>query len=455
MQLQSPTLQKNYLRTILAIAMPMMLTQIINSLSGFLGNIMLAHLGHDVLAASALLSSTQMMVTLVFMSLLFSMGVMVAQANGRGDTTEIGNLVQQGWLLGLLLSIGTILIYWFIEPILILFGQDPHLAHLVVPYFHWALIGMPILMINVTSSQLCFATGKQIMMTNIMLVQAVVITISSYVLIFGKLGLPALGIEGLGIAFDIAMITQFILVWGCFASLHSFKKYHLFKTHLRDNWAHLKKLFIIGWPISVQVSSELTAYSFITYMIGWLGVIPLAAGQIVNQFSLLLIIPAFGFSSAAAMLIGRAVGAKNYADVKAAANWNIVLSLVIVLALGIPLIIFIVPLTQLFVNTAQTNYQITLELVKPVMIIGVLAIFFDTIRNTLTGVLRGLYDTQITMIVAILALWIIRMPLAYLFGFVWHGGIIGIAWSGVIGVAIGAGLLWVRWRKKLRTFTAS
>ncbi|MSP53132.1 MAG: MATE family efflux transporter [Gammaproteobacteria bacterium] len=445
-------MQKNYLRTILAIAMPMMLTQIINSLSGFLGNIMLAHLGHDVLAASALLSSTQMMVTLVFMSLLFSMGVMVSRANGRGDTTEIGNLVQQGWLLGLLLSIGAILIYWFIEPILILFGQDPHLAHLVVPYFHWALIGMPILMINIPSSQLCFATGKQIMMANIMLVQAVVITISSYVLIFGKLGLPALGIEGLGIAFDIAMITQFILVWSCFASLHNFKKYHLFKTHLRNNWIHLKQLFVIGWPISVQVSSELTAYSFITYMIGWLGVIPLAAGQIVNQFMLLLLIPSFGFSSAAAMLIGRAVGAKDYADVKTAADWNMLLSLGIVVILGIPLIIFTVPLTHLFITATQPHYLAILALLKPVIIIGVLGIFFDTIRNTLTGVLRGLYDTRITMIVAILSLWIIRMPLAYLFGFVWHGGIIGIAWSGVIGVAIGAGLLWLRWQKKLRTF---
>jgi MATE family multidrug resistance protein len=446
-------MQKHYLRTILAIAMPMMLTQIINSLSGFLGNIMLAHLGHDVLAASALLSSTQMMVTLVFMSLLFSMGVMVAQANGRGDTTEIGNLVQQGWLLGLLLSIGTILIYWFIEPILILFGQDPHLAHLVVPYFHWALLGMPILMINVTSSQLCFATGKQIMMTNIMLVQAVVITFSSYVLIFGKLGLPAFGIEGLGIAFDIAMVTQFILVWGCFASLHSFKKYHLFKTHLRNNWAHLKQLFIIGWPISVQVSSELIAYSFITYMTGWLGIIPLAAGQIVNQFALLLLIPSFGFSASAAMLIGRAVGSKNYTEVKAACNWNIGLSLGVVILLGIPLIIFTVPLTHLFITPEQANYLATLELVKPVIMIGLLSIFFDTIRNTFTGALRGLYDTRITMFVAILALWIIRMPLAYLFGFVWHGGIIGIAWSGVVGVAIGAALLWYRWRKKLRTFT--
>ena len=446
-------MQKNYLRTTLAIAMPMMLTQIINSLSGFLGNIMLSHLGHDVLAASALLSATQMMVTLVFMSLLFSMGVMVAQANGRGDTTEIGNLIQQGWLLALFLSLGALLIYWFIEPILILFGQDPHLAHLVVPYFHWAMIGMPVLMLNVVSSQLCYATGKQIMMTNIMIIQAIVITISSYVLIFGKFGIPALGIAGLGIAFDIAMITQFILVWASFASLHHFKQYHIFKTHLRNNWAHLKQLFKIGWPISIQVSSELIAYSFITYMVGWLGTIPLAVTQISNQFALLLIIPAFGFSQAAAMLIGRAVGSKNYGDVKAAADWNIWLSLAVVLILGIPLIIFTVPLVHLFVTPAQATYLPILDLVRPVIIIGVLAIFFDTIRNTLTGALRGLYDTRITMVVAILSLWIIRMPLAYLFGFVWHGGVIGIAWSGVIAVAIGAGLLWLRWRKKLHAFT--
>ncbi len=131
---------------------------------------------------------------------------------------------------------------------------------------------------------------------------------------------------------------------------------------------------------------------------------------------------------------------------------NIMLVQAVVVILGIPLIIFIVPLAHLFITATQPNYLAILELVKPVILIGVLSIFFDTIRNTFTDALRGLYDTRITMLVAILSLWIIRIPLAYLFGFVWHGGIIGIAWSGVIGVAIGAGLLWLRWRNKLHNF---
>jgi multidrug resistance protein, MATE family len=443
---------KNYLRSTLAIALPMMFTQIIGALSGFLGNIMLAHLGHDVLAASALLSSTQMMVNLVFMSLLFSTGVMIGQAKGRGDTTEIGNLVQQSWLLGLLLSIGAILIYWFIEPILIFFGQDPHLAHLVVPYFHITMLGTPLLMLCVTSSQLCYAIGKQIMITNIMSIQAVIMTATAYIFIFGKFGIPALGIAGLGVAFDLAMLTQLSLIWGAFASLHAFKHYHLFKTHLRNNWLHLRQLFKIGWPISVQMSSELIAYSFVTYMIGWLGIIPLAAGQIANQFALLLIIPAFGFSSAASMLIGRSAGAKNFADIRAYGEWNIWFALGVVVFLGCLLILFMTSMVHLFITPQQVNYTAISTLVRPVIIIGLLAIFFDTIRNTLTGALRGLFDTRMPMFVAILSLWIIRMPLAYLFGFKWHWGIIGIAWSGVVGVAIGALLLWLRWQKKLRSF---
>lgn len=446
-------MQKNYWHTTLAIALPLMLTQTINCLSGFLGSIMLSHLGHDVLAASALLSATQMMVTLVFMSLLFSMGVMVAQANGRGETTEVGNLLQQGWLLGLLLSIGALLVYWFVDPILRFFGQDPHLTRLIIPYFHWAMIGMPILMLNISSSQMCFAINKQLFMMTIMGIQAAVMTLSAYILIFGKFGAPALGIAGLGIAFDLAMFTQFILMSASFAFLQTFKRYHLFQTHLRNNGAHLKQLLKLGWPISVQVSNELIAYSFITYMVGWLGRVPLAVNQIVNQFTLLLLIPSFGFSSAAAILISRAVGSKNYTDIKTTGNANIWLSLGMVLLLGIPLIIFTTPLIYLFVIPTQAHYLPILELVKPVIVISVLALFFDTLRNTLTGALRGLYDTRMTMFIAILSLWIIRMPLAYLFGFYWHAGIVGIAWSEVIGTAVGAVLLWFRWHKKLQLFT--
>jgi MATE family multidrug resistance protein len=427
----------------------MILTQIITSFSGFISNIMLAHLGHDVLAASALLSSTQIMITLTFISIFFSLGVMIARAKGRGDTTEVGNLMQQSWILALILSLGALLIYWFIYPILMLFGQDPYLASLVVPYFHWAMLGMPILMLNVTCSQLCFATGKQVLITGVMGIQATVLVLSADIFIFGKLGMPAMGIAGFGVAFDIATLTQFILVTLALLKFDEFQHYHLFRVHMRDGWAHLKQLFAIGWPISIQMTGELMSFSFITYMVGWLGAVPLAASQITTQFMFLLIIPAFGFGSAAAILVGRSAGTKDYVAVKAAGYLNLLMSLTVVVVLGSLLIGFDTMLAHWFITPGQKNYTSTINLVKPLFIFGVIALMFDTVRNTLTGALRGLIDTRVPMYVGLLSLWVIRIPLAYLFGFIWHGGVIGIAWSSMLAMMVGGLLIYWRWRYKL------
>lgn len=173
------------------------------------------------------------------------------------------------------------------------------------------------------------------------------------------------------------------------------------------------------------MTSELVSYSFITYMVGWLGAIPLGASQITTQFMLLLVIPAFGFGSAAAILVGRAAGTKDYIAVKSAGYINLVLSLAVVVVLGCLMITFMTQLTHWFIKPEQANYAVTLDIVKPLFLLGVITLFFDTLRNTLTGALRGLFDTRFAMYVGLLSLWVIRMPLAYLFGFVWHGGVIG------------------------------
>lgn len=442
--------KKNYFLTTLTIALPLTMTQILNSLSGFIGNVMLSHLGHDVLAASALLSSTQMMVTLIFASPFFSLGVMIARASSRGDTKEVGNLMQQSWIFALLLSLGPVFIYWKIYPILLFFGQDPHLAVLVVPYFHWAMIGMPLMMLNVTCSQLCFSTGRQVIMTIIMAAQVFVLITTAYIFIFGHLGFASRGVAGLGIAFDCAAMTQFILVTHVLMHLHEFKHFHLFKLHMRNGWAHLKQMVVVGWPITVQVTGEFLSYSFVTYMVGWLGRVPLAASQITSQFIMLMVIPAFGFSSAASILIGRAMGSKQYHEIEKIGHASLVMSLSVIVGLSMLILLFQHQLIHWFILPDQANYEATVSLVKPLFLIGLGAVFFDTIRNTLTGALRGLFDSRMAMLVALLSLWGIRIPLSYLLGFYGHLGVIGVSCSGLIAFFIGSLLLLRHWRRKIK-----
>src|SRR6185312_238067 len=106
-------------KRIIALAIPMAGTQFIHIASVFLCMNMLAHLGHQVLAASALISATQMSIMVTGMSILFALSFLVGHAYGAQEYVKIGNFVQQGWILSLLISLPIMLIFWHIGALLI------------------------------------------------------------------------------------------------------------------------------------------------------------------------------------------------------------------------------------------------------------------------------------------------------------------------------------------------
>jgi MATE family multidrug resistance protein len=130
-------------KRIFSLALPMAGSQFINVASGFLCMAMLAALGHEVLAASALIFSTQLSIMVSSMSILFSLSVLVGHSYGAKDYATIGNYVQQGWTLAILISIPIMLLFWNIDAVLLFFGQSKEIANIVRSYFHafvWAII---------------------------------------------------------------------------------------------------------------------------------------------------------------------------------------------------------------------------------------------------------------------------------------------------------------------------
>lgn len=123
-------------KKILTLALPMAGSQLINVASGFLCMTMLATLGHEVLAASALIFSTQLSIMVTGMSILFSLGVLIGHAYGAKSYADIGTFLQQGWTLALIISMPAMLLCWYIEPILIFFDQSQTIAHILQTYFH-------------------------------------------------------------------------------------------------------------------------------------------------------------------------------------------------------------------------------------------------------------------------------------------------------------------------------
>lgn len=440
----------SHFKRTLAVATPLILSQFIYTLSGFLGMLMLAGLGHDVLAASGLLFSTELMIRVVVLSPLFSLSVIVAQSVGRNALKEIGNLVQQAWWLAAIIAILMIALYHTVPFILQWFGQDPQLVSLITPYFKVAIFGLPALVINACNSMVLNGIGKQKMNALFTVLQVIVTLLTGYLFIYGHAGLPTMGVAGWGIAFACGMWAQLIATCTYFLTHHTFKQYHLLKKHSRNGWQHLKQIMQIGWPMVIQTGGELLSFSFITYMVGWLGIIPLAASQVVMQYLMLMLIPAFGLSMAGGVLVGRNMGAKNYTEAFAFGRSSVILSFIMMLIIGTLLLLFSNQLAHFYIKNSGEHYDNLLHIIRILFVISVIAQVFDTLRNTLTGVLRGTLDTKIPMWVGLITIWLVRVPLAYLFGFILHWGVYGISLSAVPAMFIGAYLLWNRWQAKMR-----
>jgi len=432
------------------LALAMSLSRLLNTITGFIGILMISHLGMDSLAASALMSSTQITLIVIAMSLLFPVGVMSARSFGAEKFEQIGVILQQGLIIATILSIPLMLIMWNIKPILLLFGQTISLASIDQSYFTMYLLLVPAVLWVICMQQALLSIQKQMFVLFMSIFALVVSVVSGYVLIYGWGKIPAMGVPGLGLSYSIQVWLSFIIYTAYCYFNPSLKKYGLLRWHVGRHWDLMKKILSIGWPICLQTSSDLIAFSFTVMMVGWLGITELAAQQISMQFFILLVVPIFAIAQSSGILIGQARGTKNIIDMKRYGN----MSLYIGLGFGvIVMLIFILlphQLIHLYENSSSSQTAALEHLAVVVLILTGLRLLLDAANEIYVGSLRGLYDTKFPMIVLILLTWFVGIPLAYLFGFIFHWGLIGMTCSGILGMLISFVVLHLRWKQQCR-----
>ncbi len=436
-----------YIKRILTLAVPIAAARLLTMASTFVGMLMLARLGPKVLAASALITATQVTIFILGASILFATSVVIGQLYGADKKSEIGVLVQQAWVLALLISVPMMFLYWNARHILLFMGQKPELVQYVHQYFHayiWNVI--PYILLAV-----CYQFSVGILKQKWMLLAAsfnlVVFVPLAYALIFGKFGMPALGVSGMGYA--IAVATWLTLI-GFVVTLcwhRETRCYRLLQWRIK-NWQYAKQLLSIGWPMSVQYGGELVVFFILSMMVGWLGTHALAAYQVVGQFLFLLLIPLFGVAASSGVLIGHAYGAKRFHEVKDLGYASVMVVVSLVFLIGIAYWGFPNQLASIYMNVHAPQNAAIVHYIKWLFILSSFSILFDSIRNTFTGALRGLYDTRYPMIVGILCLWGIALPLAYFLSFTLKFGVYGIRGAVIAAVGVGSLLLWRRWQHR-------
>lgn len=445
------TTLSHHLRATLSLGLPLiggMLAQVAITLTD---TVMMGWYGVEELAAVALGGSFFHVVLILGMGFGLAVMPMVAAAAANDDRRQVRRITRMGLWIGLIFSALVLPVFWFSGAILLALGQTETVAANTQLYLRIAGWGIaPAVLMTVFRSHLSALDHARIVLWAT-LAGAVLNAGINWVLIFGNLGAPELGIAGAAIA-SVGTHALIALVLALYAALHGdLRQDTLFARFWRPDWEAMGQVFRLGWPIGLTLLSESGLFMATMVMMGWLGALPLAAHGIALQICSTTFMVHIGLSQAATVRAGRAWGQGDRAGLRLAAMAALILSGAMVALTVAGFVLIPEPLIGLFVDPNDPLRPEIIALGTSLLLVAALFQLADAGQVMALGLLRGTQDTTVPMIYAVLAYWGLGLPAAWVIGFPLGYGGPGI-WAGlVVGLAVAAALMMTRfWRGPAR-----
>lgn len=431
------------IKSCLALAVPLAGAQLAQSGVAFVDTVMMGWLGSQTIAAGGLGSATFNVLLITGISIVSAVSPLTAEAYGAGRAKHVGRVVQQGLWLALLLALPITIFLWHAGTFLNWMGQKPETIALTETYLQAIAWGyFPALGFAVLRSYI--SSLSQTRPIIIAIVYGTLLNIvGNYVLMFGKLGLPALGLSGIGWASTISLWSTFLAL-AIYVLLQPQLQIYQALTHLhRFDFKLFWELLRIGVPIGVLAISEAGLFTVTTFLMGRLGTTTLAAHQIALQTAAMAFMIPLGVSLATTVRVGQRVGQGDRSGARLAGYVGIGLGAVFMAAMGI--LIWTIPerIVSLYLNINDPVNASVVAQAKALL--GVAAVFqiVDGIQVTANGALRGLKDTYVPMMIGIFAYWGLGLTSGYILSSQFGYGSVGLWWGLAIGLAVAATvLLW-------------
>ena len=420
-----------------------------HTLVGFIDNVMVGQLGTAELAAVSLGNS--------FIFIAMSLGIgfstaitpLVAEADGEGNIDKGKKAFNHGLFLCTVLGILLFLMIMGIRPAMYYMKQPKEVVELAMPYLSLVAFSLiPLIMFQAFKQ---FADGlsetKYAMYAT--LLANVVNVVLNYIFIFGKFGMPQLGVVGAAIGTLASRVIMLIFMALLLRSKEKFKPY------VDDNFNFrrlkkviLKKIINLGLPSSLQMFFEVAIFTVAIWLSGVLGKNPQAANQIALNLASMTFMVAIGLSVAAMIRVGNQKGLKNYVELRRIAFSIFILTILIetVFALVFMLLNKELPKMYLDVNDVQNmadNAQV-ISLASKLLLVAAVFQISDGLQVVALGALRGMQDVRIPTLMTFIAYWLIGFPICYFLGKEDVYGSVGI-WIGLLaGLTASAVMLF--WR---------
>jgi len=432
---------------LLKLAGPVILAEIGWMVMGIVDTIMVGPLGPAAIGAAGLGSGVFTAIAIFGMGLMLGLDAFVSQAHGAGDEAECRRWLHSGvWLAGLVAPL-VMTVAWLLYLSLDSWGLHPEIRVQVGPYLRGILFGAFPLLFYAAFRR--YLQGMHIVRPIMFaLVSAnIVNAIGNWILIYGHLGAPALGVEGSAWATTIARIWMAGFLLGAISFEH---RRRIDRPHVP--WSidigRIRRLIGLGFPAASQVTLEVGVFAAATSLAGKLDPVSSGSHQIALNVAALAFMVPLGLSAAGAVRVGHAVGARD-PERAVLAGWTALATCAVIMSL-IGLVLFVWPAR--LISGFSTDARV-IEIGVRLLAVAAAFQLFDGTQAVVTGVLRGIGETRMPMIMNVIGHWLLGLPVGYALCFSYGWGVQGL-WIGLsIGLIFTALVLTAVWWKKAREVT--
>jgi len=444
----------SHVRETLVLGLPLIAAQFAQMAINLTNTLVLGRLGPEELAASVLGWQFFFVVWMFGSGFAFAVMPLVANAVGSNDPRGGRRFVRMGLWVSFAYACVMIVPLWNAHAIFLALGQDPVIAALAADYtgiLKWSLF--PQLSIIVLRSFLG-ALGRPSIVVTALVIGVGINAVLNLALVFGNFGFPSMGMRGAGLATLIATccVVLFLVVY--ISRHHVLRQQEIFVRFFKPDMPAIAEVFRLGWPIGTTIVAEVALFTATSFMMGRIGTMELAAHGIALQLSGLAFMIPLGLSAATTIRVGHAYGRRNRQDVFRATMTSLLMGLGIAVLSAAIFLTMPHALIGLYLDLDDPSVSSVVTLAVSFLAVAGLFQIVDGIQALSSGGLRGMRETRVPMIIALVSYWAVGIPAGYGLAHLAGWGGIGIWWGLALGLGAAAILMTARLLSRIRHLPA-
>jgi len=429
------------------LAVPVIFSQIGQVTVNLVDSIMVGHIGTTQLAAASFA------INVFHVGMLFGLGItlgitpLVGHSLNAKASNNLGSWLKNSMLVNFIASILLCATMSSVVLFMNRMGQSKEVVQMAIPFYLIHVSSLIPLMLFFSFKQFFEGIGN----TKIAMIITIVINLVNialnYLLIYGKLGFPAMGLNGSGCASLISRLIMPVIFLLVILRKPEFRTYLSDAIRAGFDKLKIRRIVSIALPIGLQMVIEILAFSIGAIMLGWISKESLAGHQVAISMASMTYMISFGLASGTTIRVSHAFGEHDRNELKQAIFASLHLVIAFMSLMGILFILLRNQLPLLF-----TSDPAVVEVAAGLLVVGAIFQIFDGTQVVLLGALRGMADVRIPMFLAFFSYIIVSLPISYLLAFTFNFGYYGV-WTGfVFGLSTAAVLFGFRLKHQVRKF---